>query len=561
MKKRGKIAVCVWLLLFFPFSLSAGQDPEKLFLEIKELSGTDPHLAELRVGKYLKLGGGKDEKITANTYYLLGRVNYFKSRNYLSNQYYQLAIESTYAQKDPGFAESCYNNMGVNYEMQAMIPEAMRAYQKSLSIAEKLKDSVSIGQSWINLGLLYAKINKYGQAREVTLRALAFFQSRKDILNIALCYQNLGYIMSEQQYHSEAVQYYYRSLELNQKAGNQFEVLNNIFNLGSNYSDLGQYAKGEQYLAKAYRIASADERFDIIAKVCVQRGENNIFLGRYALAEQNLRQAMALIEKYEIFDLEHLLYHFFKSLYAKSGNFASYQAIGEKIKAREQARSDQETRARTDEVQALYEFQQHLRKIRNQEKSLNEQRRQTRTLILLSFFLALILTIVAVQYFKARKYMRSLFENAVERTLLDRRTDAQPANRNYLLEVYGQVLAYIQNEGRRETDIMMVAKHTGIREEYIAQAVRTFGDPSHNQPFFRTFYVEELCRRMILSGDQTDLKKVTERSPFDSYLDFARTFRHITGLWPQQFLNCCEARLREQRSAKSKNAGHDPAFP
>lgn len=547
MKKGSKVSAYMLLLLVLPFGLRAQHDPEKLFLAIKELSSSDPDKAESKVKSYIEMGV-KDEKIIANTYYLLGRINYFKSRNYISNRYYQLAIRSSYAKKELSFAESCYNNIGVNYEMLDQLPEALEAYQKSLSLAEKLKDSVSIGQSWINLGLLNAKVRKYDRARAMLHKALDFFTARQDLLNMALCYQNLGYTCSEEQQHEEAIRYYYKCLFLTRKAGNQFEALNTIFNIGSNYLDLKRPESAENYLQEAFDIAAREDRQDIIAKVYIEWGENNIRQNEYAHAESNLRKALKLIETYQMVDLEHFAFTALIRLYAKSGNFSRYEEMTRKKKVRDLIRSKEETLARTDEAQALFEFQRNVQQIENQERNIVEKRTQTYVLISLSVFFSIVLTIVVVQHLKVRRYMRSLFETTAEKTMLqERHPETAQANRHYLQEVYQKVLHYLQHQHPHETDITAIGRSIGVHEEYVVQAMRMFGDYTQKIDFFKVFYIEELCLQMMEHGKKLSLKQAVEESPFSTSGELAQKFREVTGLKPQQFLNYCELRLRDKR--------------
>ncbi len=546
MRKCSTSCLFVFLSLILQQRLAAQQNMEKLFLVIKDLSISDPDEAQVRLQKYIRAGiEKKDEKIAAKSYYLLGRINYYKSRNFISNKYYALALSSPYAKNDLSFAESCYNNLGVGYELQNLFPEALKAYQKSLQLAEQLNDSASIGQTWINIGLLNARIGKFQKARELTLTALNFFSKEKDIFNMALCYQNLGYIMSEQKRFEEAIQYYHKCLSLHQEAGNEFEIVNILFNLGVNYSDINNAAETKKYLQQTVEMALIQNRTDIVARVYVEVAENYIKANNYKLAESNLQEAMRLKGDNSY---EHLILQAFTKLYAKSGNYEAYKKILQKTRELEKQRSQDEMLARTDELQAFYDFQGNVRQINTQARHIKSRRTQTFILATVCIFLAFVLIFAVFQYIKVRKYMRSLFDNKVQKTLHETLAIGTPehqAGKHYLKDVYDQTIRRLDDlPQNKDLTVVSLSKDLGLREEHISQAVRAFGKNDNHHIFFQTFFIDELCKQMIDRGKKIPLKPQIEHSPFNTPADFTKKFREMTGLKPNQFLNYCEARLK-----------------
>lgn len=551
MKKCGVFCFFFWMLLTPQHVVWGQQNYEKLFLSIRELSASDPEDAELRLRKYIRAGIRiHSEEISAKSYYLLGRINYFKSRHYLSNRYYTLALGSPYAAHDASFAESCYNNLGVSYEMQNLFPQALEAYQKSLYLAQQLKDSVSIGQSWINIGLLNAKISKFDKARQLTMQALAFFSRLEDVANEALCYQNLGFIMSEQQKKKEAIGYYHTCLALHERAGNQYETVNLLFNLAANYSEISKQPEAETYLKRTLEIALLQNRTDIVARIYTQMAENNIEAGNYRLAEANLQEAAKLGSSADdSYDSGRLILQGFRKLYAKSGNYAAYKAILAKMDEMDRMHSHDKMIARTDELQAFYDFQGNMRKIKGQAMHIDTKRQQARILGAVFVFFALVLLFAVFQYLKVRRYMRSLFKNKVQQTLLEDRSVAeafeQQTSRQYLKDVHDQVLRFLeQTPGDRDLSVAALSKELHLREEHIVQAIRAFGSNYNAHVFFQAFFIDELCKQMIRQGKNVSLRTSVANSPFQAFGDFVRKFREMTGLRPRQFLHYCEVRLK-----------------
>jgi YesN/AraC family two-component response regulator len=84
--------------------------------------------------------------------------------------------------------------LGINYEITNKTEKAMDAYLKSLRLAFKLKDSLSIHMLYINLGYISIDLNDFEVSGNYLNRALQYFTKKEDSLNILLCYQNLAYL-------------------------------------------------------------------------------------------------------------------------------------------------------------------------------------------------------------------------------------------------------------------------------------------------------------------------------------------------------------------------------
>lgn len=549
------------LLMFSTFSFSQEQDllyTTKLFEKIQENLPNDIGKAEQLTRKLLSFGiQSKSEKAKAKANYFFGYINYFKSRHYISNKYYLQALNSPYAKTDEAFVGACWNNIGINYEIQNLMIESLNAYQKSLKIAEKLKDSVSIGQSWINIGLLNAKAKNYKKGKEITQNALRYFIRKNDSLNIALCYLNLTFVLSDEKAYDKAIDYSYKGLAISKQLKNDYDIAGFYYNLGLNYFYVDDIKRSDYYLQKVLEETPADvgDRDGTFCKVYIQLGLNETEKENYALAEKYLLYAQKLIRKSGAFENELFAYQGLADLYAKSGNYDAYLDVTNEYDGKKEQHLVEESFARADELQAVYEFQKNADKIENQERDIISKKKQLTALMILLTIILAILMGVTFLYIRMRRYMRSLFENKVEQTLHDATTPQMPARIHHemddrkLKEIYNRVLTVMsakKGNAAMQFRLAELCAEIGEEEEDVMQAITLFGMKDYHA-FLNNYYIDEICKKMIKKGKRLDLKTVVAAFPFSSYSVFNKQFKMITGLTPEQFLDYSEQRLQTER--------------
>lgn len=187
MKKRLGLMAGVILLV-----LNGGYSQDR-FDQIKELIPDQVELADsLAKEFYLEVKSEENEALSLKAAYLLGLTNYFQGKLYLSTKYYREALDQEAIHDFPDLEEFCWNNLGINFELQNNIELAEEAYLKSFAFAEKKGDLRGMAQTRINFGLLELKSQNPDKGIAYFQQALDYFQQEKDTLHIALCLQNIG---------------------------------------------------------------------------------------------------------------------------------------------------------------------------------------------------------------------------------------------------------------------------------------------------------------------------------------------------------------------------------
>ncbi len=542
--------------MFFGFNFLFAQKSSKAELrsdQIKALIPDKINVAEKLTVKFLDEGiKSGDNEIIARSNYLLGLIHYYKSAYYISNKYYLVALNSDFVNQDLSFKEACLNNMGINYEIQNMLPKAITAYNESLKIAKKIKDSTSIYESMINLGLLNAKSKKYNLALYNINKAIKYFERQDDKYNMALCYENLSFISTDFQRHEESILYSNNALALYISLKNEFKIASCYYNLSVNYLLNSEPLKAEIYINKAKSIINKfDFREELSIKIYIQVAEIEIEKNAFSVAEMNLKSALHLCKISGANENLGTIYSSFLNLYAKSGDYQQYSIIKEKADKEEMLNTQLQSYARVDELRELYQFEVNNQKINKQAKDIKEKQFQLTFLIFVIFGFAIVFTILIVMYIRMRNYTKSLFENIVEHTtqetlINESIVDLQSRNK-YLFSLYNQVLAHIKDQNEiDEITIQDISEALSAEESDIAKAITLFGNKDF-QTFLNHYFVDVICKKIIKKGKKITTQKLIEDSPFKNAKELQKQFKEITGLSVEQFILFSEQKLASER--------------
>lgn len=545
------------IFIFFGFNFLHGQKLSKAELRSNQIKALIPdkiNQAEKLTVQFLDEGIANGDKETiARSNYLLGLIHYYRSVYYISNKYYLAALQSDFANQNLSFKEACLNNMGINYEIQNMLPKAITSYNESLKIAKKLKDSTGIYESMINLGLLNAKSKKYNLALYNINQAVKYFERHQDKYNMALCYENLSFISTDFQRHEESILYSKKALSLFISIKDDYKIAASYYNLSVNFLLNSEPLKAEIYIQKAKSIIDKfDFKEEIAVKIYVQVAEIEIEKNAFAEAEMNLKSALHLCKISGANENIDYIYAAFLNLYAKSGDYANYSNIKEKADKEETLNTQLQSYARVDELRELYQFEVINQKIKNQEIDIKEKQQQLTILFFVILAFAIVFTFLITMYIRMRNYTKSLFENIVEHTtqetlINESIVDLQSRNK-YLFSLYNQVLVFIKEQ--KEIDditIQDISEALIAEESDIVKAITLFGNKDF-KAFLNHYFVDEVCKKIIKKGKKLSIQKLIADSPFKNERELQKYFKEITGLSVEQFMVYSEQKLVSEKA-------------
>lgn len=553
------ISVCLLffvLSVLYPVALHAGKTPPKAFFyeqlydSAKRLLPDKASKAE-KIALYLhkvslQIG---DDSLVARSNSLLGTINYYLSRYYISADFYGQALKSIHARKNDLFAEYCWSNQGVNFEILNLVPEALAAYQSSLRFAEKRGDSVNMGLNWINIGLLDAKVHHFDEAAAITFQALELFTRKQDILNMALCNRNLSTIYTDLQQLSRADSFCRASLALYQSIHHQAGAVQMLVNMGIIAAKRQQLDVSEQLLQRAVSLTSRLKMGTLLGISLSQLGENAASAGKYPQAEEYYQHAFQEFEQSGAVDKYESLYLLMADLYARTGNYKSYGNTMEQYKTYMEKHNSQKKLARYDELKALYDFEKNSRQLLQQGREIRQKQTQVFQLSVFSAIILMALGVITWFYLRTRKLMRSLYNTNVAQLntshhIAEESSDLKEEKKPHA-ELYNRIVALMEDKKlftQFNLSLTDLSLKLGTNEKYISQAINSYSKTNFNV-FVNSYRVDEAKRLMVEKGSSLSIKQISGSSGFSNVTTFYRQFKEITGLTPSTFLQMSEEQM------------------
>lgn len=546
-------SICLCFLFVFGIASLSAQKISKAEQKsdyIKTLVSENIDKAEKLSLKFLDEGLQRnDNEVIARSNYLLGIIKYYKSNFYTSNKYYEAALKSDFAKKNLSFKEACFNNMGVNYDIQNMFPQAIVSYNESLKIAQKLKDSTSIYQSMINLGLLNAKSKKYNLALFQINEANSYFERINDKANMALCYENLSFVSNNSEKYNEAIYYTRKALSLFTALNNELKIAACYYNLSHNYLLTDEIEIADGHIKKAISIVNKiGYTENLSVKLYLQVAQIEIAKGNYKLAELNLQKALDINKNEGSSEKLQLIYDNYMNLYAKSGEYDKYSRIVYRANKEENDNLQRLSFARVDELRELFEFEIIKQKIKKQESDIQKQKSQLTILISIILVIIFLLVVFITMYVRMRNYTKLLFQNILTQTTHDELTEINTdlsLQSDNLFALFNQILVFIKEKPEKLT-IGEISKALNAQEEDIAKAITLHGNRDFKS-FLNHYFVEEICKKIIRKGKAISIQNLVSDSPFKSTKELQKNFKEITGLSIEKFIIYSEEKLQWEK--------------
>lgn len=195
-----------------------------------------------------------------------------------------------------------YNNLAAFYGLKKETSEAVKYYDKSISIfkAEKVYDQMNY--VIVSKGAFYSTINEYQKAIECFFVALKYFEKNPDenLEGIALVNSSLATIYYQQKEYKEALKYNLKTINYLETAKeSQLETANALYykgqtylNCGSCYLDLNDYEKALLYFKRANEISKITNDNILLCTSLGKIGNVKLKEGKFEEAEVFLKEAL-----------------------------------------------------------------------------------------------------------------------------------------------------------------------------------------------------------------------------------------------------------------------------
>jgi len=177
-----------------------------------------------------------------------------------------------------------YNNIGILYDSQNKLTEALELYNKSYEIYKKKGVKRGIGRACNNIAIVLKNLNRFGEAIEMFLRSLEIDRALGNDDDQAKTLNNIGQLYVEMNDGSTALTYFKDAKAIFQKNRNLNGETATVINHGRAYLRMGNYSRALSYFNQGLAMAKDIKSVELIKESYERLYEINKKLGNSGLA-------------------------------------------------------------------------------------------------------------------------------------------------------------------------------------------------------------------------------------------------------------------------------------
>ena len=233
--------------------IQLGKDRLNTLIELSDhITYSSPAEAIRLANEAIRLAENLDEKkLRLKALKVRGYANGYAG-NILQSVYdMQEGLEQYSIENDSVKIAEALSDLGYLYQSQGAYDKALRNFQQSLSIREKIRDQKGIAYSLNNIGALYWELGKADEALDYHLRAIAFFKENNMEEETGIATANLGEIYLIKEEYDKALDFFNQALALNRKLGHHIFEANNLNSIGSVYLKKNEPGKAFRFFSRA----------------------------------------------------------------------------------------------------------------------------------------------------------------------------------------------------------------------------------------------------------------------------------------------------------------------
>lgn len=195
----------------------------------------------------------------------LGNIGFFYSENEkfeTALKYYDSSRVIQEKISDKASLAVTFNNIGYVYELQGLVEKALECYFKSLKLHEELNHKLELASCYNNIGSLFDELGDHVSALEYYKKSLAIKEVINDKKGIATVLNNIGLVYYNQNDLTKAMDYYNRSLLINEELKNTVGISISLDNVGGIYQIKGDLSWALFYFNKSLALQEIDKNYD-----------------------------------------------------------------------------------------------------------------------------------------------------------------------------------------------------------------------------------------------------------------------------------------------------------
>ena len=302
-----------------------------------------------------------DDASLADSYRLLGNINYFKGSYNEVLQYYDSSAVLYNQVNDSIGLSKVWNNLGLLYQNLGNYENSIDYLNKALNYRISIGDSSFIGSLYNNIGGVYYDLGKLASSYYYFEKALNIAKAIKDTQAEVPVINNLGLILLEQKKYDDAVEFFRKGLSGAEKFDNKTALSDIYHNLGKSYFEMGDYSKALEYYHKALDVdtqvgAKQAHTLNNIAQVYIELDYYDNALKYLLRAEQITQKNNNLTELRDIYNNLSVVYERIGDFKKAYSSYMKYNVYDDSIK-------DQAYSTKLEEEKTLYEVETEQKEI------------------------------------------------------------------------------------------------------------------------------------------------------------------------------------------------------
>ena len=544
----------VFLLLIFSSFISAGQSVYTS--RLKEAASFLPagavqtdSLCRIILGEISEQQQPHDS-FFVQTYFLLGTSNLYQGKLNLALDYYNKSLQHNQRNIIPGQYKACLINTAIIFEKQYRFEEASKTYQKALEFSEQSKDSASIADIWLNLGILSHRMKDDEKALEIFDNAYQYYSARGDTQTMGSIFNNIATCNFPSKPHIAEANLK-KSLDLYKRVNDEYYVALTTNNLAELNISQKKFIESRQLLRDNIAFCESKGFLEALSVALRLLGQCEIESGGdLAAAAANLEQSRKLALKTGRTDYQRDIREVELLLQARAGNFEGVKTMLEEYKTMNDESAQENARILNSEFQTIHEVKKITRQKDLLEEGISLRNRQLLLLLLALLGAGLAIGIIATQYIKLRRTMRTMYRMNVElankASISIKSLDQAPAQYEVddasgeeninLSNLYIDVLRRIEREKLYldpAFSLQELSEKMKRSSRYVSQALGEVGKTSFPN-LVNNFRINE-ARRLIADNPNITVIELMEKTGFGSRQSFNRNFKTATGFTPSEY--------------------------
>jgi signal transduction histidine kinase len=149
---------------------------------------------------------------------------------------------------------SCFNQLGIVYDVTSKYDSALYCYRKAIEISEEHGHIVMKGQALNNIGLIYWNMGELDRAIDHYTQSLVIFEDNENQKGVANTLSNIGALYTDKREYQAAIPYHMRAVKAREALNDKYGLSVSYANLGKLYLDFEKNDSARYFMEQSIKL-------------------------------------------------------------------------------------------------------------------------------------------------------------------------------------------------------------------------------------------------------------------------------------------------------------------